>query len=316
VARIVGERKKEEERNKRKASGLSADSPPLKKRRGRKPKLSGEDILELLDWIEEDSGLRIKDIRTRLAERGITISKASICKYLSKLDISYKLVLPIPDRWNADPVVKARREYVLNFIALSSHCKVFIDESSFNLHVRRRKGWSLRGEPAKLSLLPKGGNTSLIASLFPTGIGMHKFVDSCPKKPGVRSEDFIIYLNELCVQLPDKVVIIFDNAKIHHTEEVNRFLDTLKKGRGIQVLYLPPYSPFLNPIEYVFAKIKQVVGRSEFRTRQRTQGSSRAGISFDHSTRCARMDQPFREVFWPVSYMSTILWKASLPRVS
>ncbi|MCL6457602.1 MAG: transposase, partial [Gorillibacterium sp.] len=36
------------------------------------------------------------------------------------------------------------------------------------------------------------------------------------------------------------------------------FLDSLKKAKGIEVLFLPPYSPFLNPIEYGFAKIKKV----------------------------------------------------------
>jgi transposase len=261
VARIVAEAKRKRE------DQSEEQQPPPKKQRGRRPKLSGDDILEILEWIEDDNGLRLKDIRVRLAERSITVSKPTLCKYLAKMDITYKSVLSIPERWNTDTVIRQRQEFVLKLLTLSFHTKVYIDESSLNLHVRRRKGWARQGAPARLTLLPKGCSTSLIASLFPSSPGLHKFIDSTSKKPGVTGEDFIIFLNAVVNQLPSNSVLIFDNAKIHHSEAVRQFLDTLRKGRGVEVLYLPPYSPFLNPIEYAFSKIKQIVGRAEFRNK-------------------------------------------------
>jgi transposase len=98
-------------------------------------------------------------------------------------------------------------------------------------------------------------------------MGYFKFIDSAVKKPGVTGEDFIIYLNGLVQQLPPNSLLIIDNAKIHHTDDVHRFIETLNKGRDVQVLFLPPYSPFLNPIEYAFAKIKEIVGRSEYQNK-------------------------------------------------
>jgi hypothetical protein len=57
-----------------------------------------------------------------------------------------------------------------------------------------------------------------------------------------------------------------DNASIHHTNNVEAIFNDLCTF-GYEVLFLPPYSPFLNPIEYAFSKIKGLVGRSHFSNR-------------------------------------------------
>ena len=74
----------------------------------------------------------------------------------------------------------------------------------------------------------------------------------------VNGENFQICLNELkerCVEFGiDSPVLIMDNARIHHYKNLN-FV-------GFRVLYLPPYCPFLNPIENCFSKWKNLVIRS------------------------------------------------------
>jgi transposase len=52
--------------------------------------------------------------------------------------------------------------------------------------------------------------------------------------------------------------IVMDNCKIHHS----RFVVDLCKKRGYKPLYMPPYSPFLNPIEECWAKIKANIKRN------------------------------------------------------
>ncbi|KAF7697659.1 Insertion element IS630 uncharacterized 39 kDa protein [Cucumispora dikerogammari] len=52
-------------------------------------------------------------------------------------------------------------------------------------------------------------------------------------------------------------VLIMDNASIHKTNEVKSLLEL----SGFDFLYLPPYSPFLNPIENMFSKWKEHVKR-------------------------------------------------------
>ena len=51
----------------------------------------------------------------------------------------------------------------------------------------------------------------------------------------------------------NSTVLVMDNARIHHSLIVQEYCETI----GVRVLFLPPYSPFLNPIELSFGKIKK-----------------------------------------------------------
>ena len=56
-------------------------------------------------------------------------------------------------------------------------------------------------------------------------------------------------------------VVVMDNASIHHTEGV---ADLIENQAGARLIYLPPYSPDLNPAEEVFSQVKSVM-KSYFR---------------------------------------------------
>jgi len=53
------------------------------------------------------------------------------------------------------------------------------------------------------------------------------------------------------------VVIIMDNTSFHHTERVEQ----MYYNTGVKLVYLPPYSPYLNPIEEFFAELKAFIKR-------------------------------------------------------
>src|SRR5437773_266801 len=55
-------------------------------------------------------------------------------------------------------------------------------------------------------------------------------------------------------------VLVLDNAKIHHDQELLNYLDAF----GVKVEFLPPYSPDLNPIETAFSTIKQFLQRNQY----------------------------------------------------
>lgn len=82
-------------------------------------------------------------------------------------------------------------------------------------------------------------------------------------KIGTRAEHFIAFLNTLMDIMDrnsmDGRYLVMDNASIHHTKEVK---DAVEK-RGYAVIYLPPYSPFLNPIEEFWSKLKAGVKRDQ-----------------------------------------------------
>jgi transposase len=81
-------------------------------------------------------------------------------------------------------------------------------------------------------------------------------------------KDFIEELLHHCGRWPEpKSVLIMDNASFHHTERIIE----LCSNAGVKLLYLPPYSPDLNPIEEFFAELKAFVRRNWQKHRSRFQ---------------------------------------------
>ena len=72
-------------------------------------------------------------------------------------------------------------------------------------------------------------------------------------------EDFIEQLLPICGRWPERhSVLIMDNASFHHSERIRR----LCSDAGVKLVYLPPYSPDLNPIEEFFAELKTFIKRN------------------------------------------------------
>jgi transposase len=70
-------------------------------------------------------------------------------------------------------------------------------------------------------------------------------------------EALVVYLEELLKTTTKKVMIIWDNATAHKSEEVKNFLNT-ETGKRLWLANTPPYSPEFNPDELVWANLKRV----------------------------------------------------------
>ena len=76
---------------------------------------------------------------------------------------------------------------------------------------------------------------------------------------------FEVYLEEvLAPTLWPGQVVVMDNLSAHKGGRVREIIE----GRGCELIYLPPYSPDLNPIEEAFAKLKSLLRRSGARSRE------------------------------------------------
>ena len=74
---------------------------------------------------------------------------------------------------------------------------------------------------------------------------------------------FVAYLEQvLCPKLKTGDVLILDNLSAHKVPEVRLWIETT----GAMLLYLPPYSPDLNPIEKAWSKLKQFLRTAKART--------------------------------------------------
>lgn len=138
---------------------------------------------------------------------------------------------------------------------------VFVDECSTNTSLAPLYAWSRRGERA-LAKVPRnwGANITLLASMSVRGMGECLAVEG----PTTR-EVFETYLEQFLVpSLRKGQVVVMDNLSSHKGSRVRELIE----GKGCQLLYLPPYSPDLNPIEEAFAKLKALLRKAGARTRE------------------------------------------------
>ena len=76
---------------------------------------------------------------------------------------------------------------------------------------------------------------------------------------------FLAYVEHiLCPALRPGDVVVMDNLSSHKIKGVHELIEKV----GAEVLYLPPYSPDLNPIEKAWAKIKQRLREAKARTKE------------------------------------------------
>ena len=137
---------------------------------------------------------------------------------------------------------------------------VFIDETGAATNMARRYGRCARGERL-VGAVPQGHwkTTTFVAGLRQSGI-IAPFVLDGPMTGTV----FRAYVEQMLAPslLPGDVVVM-DNLAAHKVAGVAEAI----RAAGASPLYLPPYSPDLNPIEQVFAKLKALLRKAAERTR-------------------------------------------------
>lgn len=145
--------------------------------------------------------------------------------------------------------------------ALDAGRFVFVDEMGANTSLSPLYGWARRGRRVCFEA-PRnwGKNVTLLASMTAQGMGPCLAVEGATTR-----EVFEAYLEEvLAPSLRPGRVVVLDNLSAHKGGRVKGIVE----GRGCEVLYLPPYSPDLNPIEEAFAKVKGILRKAEARTRE------------------------------------------------
>lgn len=137
---------------------------------------------------------------------------------------------------------------------------MFLDETWASTNMTRRHGRCARGLRL-LAPVPHGHwkTTTLIAGLRTTGIVAPYVLDG-----PINATVFRAYVEQvLAPTLQSGDILILDNLSSHKVAGVREAVE----AKGARVLYLPPYSPDLNPIEQAFAKLKTLLRKAEERTR-------------------------------------------------
>jgi transposase len=135
---------------------------------------------------------------------------------------------------------------------------IFLDESGVTTSMTRLYGRARRGQ--RVHEATPGGHWKILTILGAMGLG--GMVATMTVEAATDSDIFLAYLDQvLCPQLRPGDVVVMDNLSSHKVTGVRERL----QQRGADVLYLPPYSPDLNPIEKAWAKLKQLLRATKAR---------------------------------------------------
>ncbi|MFN0124338.1 MAG: IS630 family transposase [Blastocatellia bacterium] len=128
------------------------------------------------------------------------------------------------------------------------------DESTLQLCANVIKTYSPRGQTPVLPLYDTKGYqyVCLASSISEAG---HLFYQI--RENSFKGEGIIEYLKSLLASTPRKILLIWDNATWHKSQEVKDFL-RCPQGQRLWVAHTPPYSPEFNPDELVWANLKRV----------------------------------------------------------
>ncbi|KAF5530121.1 hypothetical protein FMEXI_13735 [Fusarium mexicanum] len=151
---------------------------------------------------------------------------------------------------------KLRDLYLYKLSKYKSYQMIFIDESGADRRVGyRKKGWAPSGvTPIQVGRFNREQRYQILAAYTQDGIELARVYPG--STDAALFKDFIEQLLHGCGRWPEeKSVLIMDNASFHHNDE----LEPMCADAGVELLYLPPYSPDFNPIEEYFAELKNFI---------------------------------------------------------
>ncbi|MCJ2188569.1 IS630 family transposase [Novosphingobium beihaiensis] len=236
-------------------------SPAPGKVGGHKPRLLTGALRDwLLDRTKTDFTLR--GLVAELAERGVKVDYVQVWRFAHAEGLSFKKsVLPAEQ---LRPQIARRREQWKKYQARPDPARlVFVDETWAKTNMAPLRGWAPKGQRLHAKV-PYGHwkTMTFIAALRCDRIDA-PFVFDQP----INAASFTAWVEEqLCPTLGPGDIVILDNLSSHKKPAVRAAI----RARGARLLFLPPYSPDLNPIEQVFAKLKHLLRKAAERSVETT----------------------------------------------
>jgi transposase len=97
------------------------------------------------------------------------------------------------------------------------------------------------------------------------GISLDGLIASMSVVGSVNTDVFLYYIEEILIpQLWVGAIVLMDNLPVHHATVIREAIE----AAGAKVVFLPPYSPDLSPIELYWSKFKQLLRSAKARTKE------------------------------------------------
>lgn len=233
-----------------------------KKRGGRPPKLDGKALKWIYNTVTMKNPLQLKFpfalwtsrmIRELIYKRyRIKLSRSSVCRLLGQLGLSaqrplwraYQQNPEVVQKWIDEEYPKIRRQ------ARRVGAEIYFgDEAGVRSDFHSGTTWGKRGHTPIVSSTGARFGVNMISAVSPQG--QMRFMLT---KARVTAKVFIEFLKRLLVNASGPIFLIVDGHPTHKAKCVRQFIE-LQEGR-LKLFLLPPYSPELNPDEYVWNDLK------------------------------------------------------------
>ena len=233
---------------------------PAKVGGARPRKIVGDHEAWLLERIETPFTLR--GLVSELAARGLKVDYRTVWKAVHRAGYSFKKTA-LADEQHRPDVAHRRARWKRHQKRVDPRRLVFIDETWAKTNMAPLRGWAPRGE----RLIGRAPHGHWRTMTFVAALRVDRIDAPCVLDGPVNGDAFRAYVEQFLVPtLAPGDVVVMDNLASHKGAAVRK---AIRQARA-HLLFLPPYSPDLNPIEQVFAKLKHLLRNAAERTAEAT----------------------------------------------
>ena len=229
---------------------------PHEQKRGPEKSLTDFELFTILQSLIIKPTSFLCEIQHQLLQStGKWVHASTICRTIKEQGLTYKKVRTVAIQQSEE----RRIQYMTEISIFHPDMLIWIDETGSDRRNSIRKyGYSLRGTPAQVFQLRVGGKRISAIPVMTTR-GIEGVYTSTETINGEKFEEFLCQCLLPIIMPYDGVnprsVVVMDNASIHHMERVQDIIT----GLGARLVFLPPYSPDLMPLEELFAQVKALL---------------------------------------------------------
>ena len=215
------------------------------------------DLARLAELVRQRPDATTRELHALL---GADCCESAVGLALKRLGLSFKKKTIHAAEQDRPDVARRRASWKRIQPRINAKRLIFIDETWTKTNMTRLRGRAPRGERL-IDKTPHGHwkTTTLIAALGISGMRCSTVVDGA-----VNGDIFEAFVEQVLVpDLRPGDVVIMDNLSSHKRRRVRELIE----DAGAHLVFLPAYSPDLNPIELIFAKVKHLLRSMACRTR-------------------------------------------------
>ncbi|TIO05219.1 MAG: IS630 family transposase [Mesorhizobium sp.] len=213
------------------------------------------------DWLIErcrNTDFTLRGLVAELAERGLKVDYRSVWEFVRAEKLTHKKTLIAAEQDRPD-VARRRAQWKAHQGRIAPSRLVFIDETWTKTNMAPLRGWAPRGQRLKAKVPHRRWKTMTFLAAM-----RHDRVDAPWLIDGpINGERFRLYVEKVLLPtLKPGDIGVIDNLGSHKGKAVRHAI----RKAGAKLFFLPKYSPDLNPIELLFAKLKHLLRKAARRT--------------------------------------------------